>query len=72
MGPVSRGAAVAFQREISSTLREIVQELRFLRGTINTQMGGNALDHETFVNRFETVESRVYTLEREAPGKPAS
>ncbi len=65
MGPVSRASTVQFQREIVAALRDLVQELRDTRTLINTRMGGNALDHETFTQRLETVESRVYVLERE-------
>lgn len=72
MGPVSRAATIAYQREVTGTLRDIVQELQGLRELINNRLGGNALDHETFNHRFETVEGRVYALEREASaGKSA-
>ncbi len=73
MGPVSRAATVQFQREVIGALRDIVQDLRETRELINNRLGGNALDHETFTNRIEAVESRVWNLERDAsPSKPAS
>lgn len=65
MGPVSMKATVQYQREVTGALRDIVQELRELRVLINTRLGGNALDHETFEARFETAERRLTDAERE-------
>lgn len=70
MGPVSRGATVEFQREMTASLRQIVRELRETRELINNRMGGNALDHETLNQRIDAVENRVYFLENERP-RPA-
>lgn len=65
MGPVSRAAAIQFQREITGALRDIVQELQETRALINNRLGGNALDHETINNRIDATERRLSIAEKE-------
>jgi hypothetical protein len=72
MGPTSRKAVTEFQREIIGALSDIVQELRDTRALINNRLGGNALDHETFTNRIDATERRIYLVEREVAGLGAA
>lgn len=67
MGPNSRALIAENQREISGALRQIVRELRETRELINNRLGGNALDHETLGQRIDTLDHRVYNLEKELP-----